>query len=920
MNQPIEMLSKYWRYVLLIALSAVACKKDPKQLQYRWSKQAGGLAQDYGQGIAVDSTENSYVTGVFSDSAKFGTVTLKSAGAQDIFLAKFDSTGELRWAIRTGGLNADEGHGLAVDASGNIGVVGSSQSKASAREMTAMRAGSDDIFIARYDNSGKLLWSKYAGGNEADRGTAIAQDAAGNSYVTGYFQGEAVFGEGEPRAEILKSAGSTDIFIAKYNTSGNLLWARKAGGASADTGFAVAVDALGNCFVAGAFQDTAVFDSEAREAITVTSAGANDVFIAQYDSAGNLLWARSAGGSQLDQGKSLAVDARSNCYVTGKFSNFAVFENDTLRGFEEDIFVAKYNARGSLQWVRSAGGRQQDVGESIALEDENSIHVSGEFSNEASFGKIKLKCEAERDIFVVQYDSLGNVVSARKCGTTGIRPGVRNAVTSSGRSLFTGSFTGETNFGENTLRAGAGADIFAAGTFASGSVTESWAAARSNTAILLKWKYNSADEDSFRVERIFAGQVTQRFLPKYSRYYLDTGLLPDTTYSYNVRPMINTVVTGNYTEVKAKTDSIPSMAQHTQGLEVDNRGGGADGWSYFKVSGKNLLYDGHLQIWTRLANGDTMVYDGDDGELRSRSEVKRHPYNGRVDEHMATTTTYEPITMWCQMDSSRKESILVEQLTYQNIGKPLVLAEWSVQNNDTTPRPVKVALFLDVDADNQNLAKDQGGFDKSRKLVYINSGNKRNYVGMALIADTSRFENYQISAFKDPRTPDNSAGSDLGERARKNLFAGRNTGSLFQTAGDLSMTLISNLGTLAPKQSVKITYAIAAAADLNSLNGLIDEAKSVSPCACACFWADLNCDGDYDQKDIEALRSHLPSLKGQSPDSALKRKAYDPRADLNYNLQTKKYCGNGKVDVSDLQTLMWFIVPRQDQASKIGNR
>lgn len=921
MNQSIKRPVKFWSFALLLVLSAVACKKDPKQLQYRWSKQAGGLSQDYGKGIAVDAAENSYVTGVFSDSAIFVTDTLTSAGAQDIFLAKFDGTGQLRWAIRAGGLEVDEGHGIAVDAHGNIAIVGSSQREPSARAMAATQTDSADVFIARYDNSGKLLWSKYAGGSGADRGTAIAHDSAGNSYVTGYFQGEAVFGEGEARATILKSAGHTDVFIAKYDANGNLLWARRAGGASADTGFAIATDYPGNCFITGAFQGAVAFGEEASAATMLTSAGAGDVFVARYDSEGNLLWAKSAGGPQLDQGKSLAVDARSNCYVTGQFVQHAIFADKTLNGFDaEDVFVAKYESSGKLQWVKRAGGERQDLGESISMGADNSVYVSGEFTKSASFDDMKLESEDERDIFVAKYDSTGHVVAVSRSGASGIRPGVSAAITASGRSFFTGGFTGETHFGEDTLRAYDGVDIFAAGAYASGSVTESWAAARSDTSILIKWKYNSADEDSFRIKRTIAEQDTQFFLPKNARYYLDTGLLPNTTYSYNVRPMVNAVVTGNYTPITAKTDSLPAMARHTQGLEVDNRGGGADGWSYFNVAGKNLLHDGHLQIWTQLANGDTMVYDGDDGELQSRSAVKRHPYNGRTDEHTADILMHEPVKMWCEIDSSQNDSLIIEQTTYQNTGRAWIAVEWSVQNVGANSRPVKLAFFLDVDADNQNLAKDEGGFEASQKLVYINSTNRKSYVGMALISDPARFENYQISVFQDPRTPDNSAGSAIGERARKNLFAGHNPGPLHQTAGDLSMTLVCNLGVLLPQQSVKVTYAIAAAPTLNDLKILVDDAKVSSACACACFWADLNCDGDYDQKDIEALKAHLPSTRGQAPDSTLRRKVYDSRADLNYNARTKKYCGNGKVDVSDLQTLIWFIVPRQDQSSKIGAR
>ncbi len=173
-------------------------------------------------------------------------------------------------------------------------------------------------------------WVRSGGGTEIDRGFAITADPAGNTYVTGSFSGTAPFGP-----FTLTSAGSDDIFVAKYDGGGNVLWAQSAGGTSVDQGLAIAVDDSGNSYVTGVYSSSATFGS-----FTISSsAGTRDVFIVKYDGNGNALWARSAGGTTLDEGRGIAVDDAGNSYVTGTFSPPATFGSFTLTS--GSIFVAK---------------------------------------------------------------------------------------------------------------------------------------------------------------------------------------------------------------------------------------------------------------------------------------------------------------------------------------------------------------------------------------------------------------------------------------------------------------------------------------------------------------------------------------------------------------------------------------------------
>jgi hypothetical protein len=236
---------------------------------FLWAKRAGGTRDDYGNGIAVDSSGNAYITGYFVGTAVFGATTLTSEGGNDIYVAKVDSGGNFLWAKRAGGTSGNYGNGIAIDSSGNAYITGEFSGTAVFGATTLTSAGWDDIYVTKVDSGGNFLWAKRAGGTNSDHGYGIALDSSGNAYITGYFYGTAIFG-----ATTLTSVGSNDIYIAKVDSGGNFLWAKRAGGTSSDHGYGIALDSSGNAYITGQFQGTAVFG-----ATTLISAGGQDVFI-----------------------------------------------------------------------------------------------------------------------------------------------------------------------------------------------------------------------------------------------------------------------------------------------------------------------------------------------------------------------------------------------------------------------------------------------------------------------------------------------------------------------------------------------------------------------------------------------------------------------------------------------------------------
>ncbi|HAV61819.1 MAG TPA: hypothetical protein DCY13_05595, partial [Verrucomicrobiales bacterium] len=279
----------------------------------------------------------------------------------------------LAWAKRAGGGSNDDGLGIAVDGDGNTYVTGhfrlTATFGAGDPNPTQVTAFGQDVFIAKYAPGGGLIWVRQAK-SQNGLGTAIGADAAGNCYVFGYFSLSITFADGRPEAVTL-NALANDLFLAKYDSDGNFIWAKQAGGSNSEYGYGIAVDAAGNSFVTGRYgSNPATFGAgEANETALAGLGGNNglDVFIAKYDSNGLLQWVKSAGGATSNWGAGIDIDANGNCYVAGRFTGTATFgpgeANQTVLtgplGGSDEIFVAKFGPNGNLAWVRGGQGQAE---------------------------------------------------------------------------------------------------------------------------------------------------------------------------------------------------------------------------------------------------------------------------------------------------------------------------------------------------------------------------------------------------------------------------------------------------------------------------------------------------------------------------------------------------------------------------------
>ncbi|WP_437575007.1 hypothetical protein [Sorangium sp. So ce887] len=284
---------------------------------HQYSRRFGDGATQHATAVAVDEAGNAFVTGEFWGTLDFGEsrqgerFLLESQGKSDVFLAKLDAAGNVQWARQFGDAEDQAGTGVAVDGHGDIVLVGrfGGSIDFGGDDKGLSTVAKSDLFIAKLDPSGDLIWSKSANATNAAEALGVAVDGAGNVVVTGSFRSSVTVGE-----SVRTTAGDKDILVIRLDENGVLQWCEDFGDDADQEGASVAVDLAGNVVLTGAFQGSIELGDVVRSAT-----GAADAFVAKLDPASNPIWLRSFGDSGEQQGTSVAVDPLGGSWVTGRF-------------------------------------------------------------------------------------------------------------------------------------------------------------------------------------------------------------------------------------------------------------------------------------------------------------------------------------------------------------------------------------------------------------------------------------------------------------------------------------------------------------------------------------------------------------------------------------------------------------------------
>jgi hypothetical protein len=299
-----------------------------------WAKSIGGTFIDNAYAISTDSKGNVYVTGSISDTTFFGDTSIINTAYLNMFVAKYDESGNLKWIRTSGGTGTAEGYGITVSATDEIYLTGKFETSAVFDGDTLAANGNADIFVTQYDTTGNLNWIRIAGSAGVDYGSCIKTSPSGDVIVGGDLSNNCIFG-----IDTIVSAGGRDAFVARYDESGNLKWVNTAGGSSNDDVYGIAVGKDSRIYITGSFTYGGNFGTT-----WLPTNGSTDAYAACIDSVGIYQWAKKAGGMGGDFGSGIAAGDSGDVVMVGVFESNCMFDSITLNSIGGgDLFVAKIN-------------------------------------------------------------------------------------------------------------------------------------------------------------------------------------------------------------------------------------------------------------------------------------------------------------------------------------------------------------------------------------------------------------------------------------------------------------------------------------------------------------------------------------------------------------------------------------------------
>ncbi len=370
--------------------------KFTKDGAHVWSHTYGDATTQEATAVAIDSGNNVLVTGTFAGSITFDTTTLTSAGGQDVFIAKLDSSGATLWAKAISGTSTQNARSIAADSTGNVYVAGSFSGATDFLGMQATPQEQLDGYLVKLNSAGALSWVKTFGGGSDDEAMAVAT-RNGAVVFTGYFSQSITLGGAN-----LAGASGVDVFVASVTQNGNYNFAKAYLASGDQVPRAIGVNGGDDIFVLGDFGTAAQFGNT-----TLTNAGGTDVFLAKLDNEGAALWARGYGDAA-DQGAgALSLDSSGDLALAIHHRGSFDFGGGTLSQAGSppsgDMVVVKLGGtNGSHMWSRRFGDAADQDPRGIAHDGTKNVYVVGGLSGTANFGTGALVSGGQDDVVVAK--------------------------------------------------------------------------------------------------------------------------------------------------------------------------------------------------------------------------------------------------------------------------------------------------------------------------------------------------------------------------------------------------------------------------------------------------------------------------------------------------------------------------------------
>lgn len=454
-SKPMNHSKSLYKIIFIILL--LPCFANSQTWQ--WSRQIGSTWWDIAGNVAIDNYGNSYSAGIFEGGYCYfpGDTSNMINGDSDFYLAKFDPNGNLLWWRQIGGNNGSscsEGvSGIAVDVNNDIYFTGLYCGQATFGSFVLNGSGLQDGFIAKYDDNGNCLWAHNIIGSMESGIASVSCDQNGFVYACGTNNSVALI-------------GSTNVpaggFIAKFDTNGNCLWAKKKISTTlifSQTYCAATPQSIkhgNNLITISGFMgsDTVTFDNT-----TIYSKFGFD-YVAAFDTSGSLKWVKTFGGPQAN-GVSFehATDQFGNIYLSGYFDGLGYFDTDTLTGSNLQAFVVKIDSSGTEQWVKGLKAAQGSRAKMTSCDSLGNSYTIGYFGGNAWFGNYNVVSSTNRDMFVTRFNSDGDCLGVRSFGEA---EGYGVTQDNNGNAIVLGNFSNTVTIGSNSYTSYGDRDIFIA--------------------------------------------------------------------------------------------------------------------------------------------------------------------------------------------------------------------------------------------------------------------------------------------------------------------------------------------------------------------------------------------------------------------------------------------------------------------------
>jgi len=438
----------FMRFPVLLILILLTKSSFSQYTSFVWVDYVKSEGRDIFNDLVIDQNNNVYAVGYFDENIVIGTDTfyVGASGNDDVMFVKYDELGNLLWAKQLGGTGPQEVYDIVISNNNEIYISGQIVGLSYMGDINGVpqyltSSGTFRSYLSKFDTDGNLIWTRLMDcpSSETNWLWSIALDQNNNIAAAGTFTGSIDFGNGVQ----LVSSHQQDVFIAKYNSSGNCFWAMSEGGYNAEWVYDIDFDSNNNFAIVGAFDDTMNLSGN----ILIPN-GDGDAYVAYYNASGVLQWYYQAGGGQTgvvtpDAAENVVFDSNDDIWVSGFYEDTIIFDQDTLYPITinggTDIFLVKFDNAGNLLHTKRMGYPGNAYGDKLTdmkVDLENSLYVSGAVANNFEIDDSLYFSNGHSDVMISKFDSNGVLKWLKQGGGSNYGEAANAIVVNAGKEVF----------------------------------------------------------------------------------------------------------------------------------------------------------------------------------------------------------------------------------------------------------------------------------------------------------------------------------------------------------------------------------------------------------------------------------------------------------------------------------------------------